>query len=109
MKTCPHCDTPLAAEESRCPACGKPYWAPDLPASPAEDEDGPEEEATGCLPILFWPLMISLLVTGFLILSGFVINLLTHFENNQIKIAWILGSCAVGGVVYTLITKFKRK
>jgi hypothetical protein len=36
------------------------------------------------------------------------INLITHFENNQVKIAWLLGSVLVGGAVYFLLSKKKK-
>ncbi|MGD2245053.1 MAG: hypothetical protein PVI11_00745 [Candidatus Aminicenantes bacterium] len=108
MKTCPHCDGPVAETESTCPACGKPYWHPGLPP-PEESEQETEEEAGGCLPILFWPLTLSLFVTSALILLGFLIHIFTRFQDNQIKVIWILCSCVLGGIVYLVLTRVKRK
>lgn len=108
-KICPHCDGPLEKEDITCPACGKLYWQPDS-LSHAEIVGGEtEDDVMGCLPIFFWPLLISLTVTSGLILLGFIIHVFIHFEANQVKVIWILGSVAAGGIVYTIIVKIKNK
>ncbi len=108
-KICPHCDKPLDKEEITCPACGKLYWQPDS-LSHAENVEGETyDDGMGCFPIFFWPLLISLTVTTGLILMGFIIHVFIHFEANQIKVIWILGSVAAGGIVYTIIVKMKNK
>jgi len=108
-KICPHCDAPLDEEDLTCPACGKLYWQPDsLPH--AEIVDGEtEDDAMGCLPVFFWPILISLTVTSVLILLGFIVHVFSHFETNQVKVIWILCSVAAGGLVYTIIVKIKKR
>ncbi len=108
-KICPHCDKPLDKEDITCPACGKLYWQPDS-LSHAEIVEGETyDDVMGCLPIFFWPLLISLAVTSGLILMGFIIHVFIHFEANQIKVIWILGSAAAGGLVYLITSKIKKK
>lgn len=108
-KICPHCDRPLDKEDRTCPACRKLYWQPDS-LSHAEIVDGEtEDDAMGCLPIFFWPILISLTVTSVLILLGFIIHVFSHFEANQVKVIWILCSVAAGGLVYKIIAKIKKK
>ncbi len=108
-KICPHCDRPLDKEDIACPACGKLYWQPDS-LSPTEIIGGEtDDDEMGCLPIFFWPLLISLTVTSVLILIGFIIHVFIHFEANQVKAIWILGSAAAGGLVYLITSKIKKK
>ncbi len=108
-KICPHCNIPLDKEDLTCPACGKLYWQPDsLPyAEIAEKET--EDEVMGCFPIFFWPILISITVTSVLILLGFIIHVFLHFEANQVKVIWILGSVAAGGFVYMIFMKIKKR
>ncbi len=108
-RICPHCDSPIVEEDWTCPACGKLYWRPDsLP--PVKNMEGEtEDETMGCLPIFFWPLLISCIVTSILILLGFIIHVFSHFGANQIKVIWILCSVAAGGLVYMIFSKIKKK
>jgi len=108
-KICPHCDGPLNEEDLTCPACGKLYWQPDSQPHAEIDEGETEDDAMGCLPIFFWPLLISLAVTSVLILFGFIIHVFSHFEANQVKVIWILGSVAAGSLVYLITVKMKKR
>ncbi len=108
-KICPHCDSPLEEEDITCPACGKLYWQPDSLSHAEIVEGETEDETLGCLPIFFWPILISLTVTSVLILLGFIIHVFLHFEANQVKVIWILGSVAAGGLVYIIFMKIKKK
>jgi len=108
-KICPHCNGPLDEEDLTCPACGKLYWQPDSQLHAEIVEGETEDEAMGCLPIFFWPLLISFAVTSVLIILGFIIHVFSHFEANQVKVIWILGSTAAGGLVYMIISKMKKK
>ena len=109
MNTCPFCDARLKERQAKCPKCGKPYWRPDSPPFSEDELLETEEEEEGCLPILFWPLIISLCVTICLIVTGFVFQLVARFQNNQIKTIWILGSFLVGGLVYLLFVWIKKR
>ena len=108
-KICPHCDSPVDAEDLTCPACGKLYWQQDtLP--PVEIIEGEaEEDAMGCLPLFFWPLLISFTVTSALILLGFIIHVFSNFQTNQVKVIWILCSVAAGSIVYMIFSKIKKR
>jgi len=109
MNTCPHCGSPLDEDASNCPDCGKPYWQ-EAPSRPSEEtEEGIEEEMQGCFPVLFWPLALSVLVTASLILTGFVIHILSRLTDIRLKALWIFCSLAAGGVVYLLISRLKSK
>ena len=108
MNTCPHCDSPLNEDASNCPDCGKSYWQ-EAPSQPSEETGGEtEEEMQGCLPVLFWPLALSVLVTASLIFTGFVIHILSRLTDIRLKALWVLCSLAAGGAVYLLISKLKR-
>ncbi len=108
-KICPHCDNPLDKEEITCPACGKLYWQPDSLPHAEMVEGETYDDGMGCFPNFFWPLLISLAVTTGLIFMGFIIHVFIHFEANQIKVIWILGSAAAGGIVYLITSKIKKK
>ena len=108
-KICPHCNVPLDKEDLTCPACGKLYWQPDSPLHTEIAERETEDDTIGCLPIFFWPVLISITVTSALILFGFIIHVFLHFETNQVKVIWILCSTAVGGLVYMIIMKIKKR
>ncbi len=108
-RICPHCNIPLDKEDLTCPACGKLYWQPDSLSHAEYVEGETEDDIMGRFPIFFWPILISITVTSALILSGFIIHVFINFEANQIKVIWILGSVAVGGLVYMIIMKIKKK
>lgn len=108
MKICPHCDSSFPENMEKCPHCGADYWD--------SDQDGlseaiglPEEEDQGCLSILIFHLVIALALTTLFVLFGFIINLLVHFEANQVKIAWLAGSFLLGGSLSLLIKKLREK
>jgi len=61
------------------------------------------------LAILLLHFLIALGFAAFLIVLGFVINLLVHFEANQLKIAWIGASLLFGGLLSLLIKKLKGR
>ncbi|UCE22618.1 MAG: hypothetical protein JSV46_10530 [Candidatus Aminicenantes bacterium] len=107
MKTCPHCDSQIPEDEILCPHCGKEYWVPEIPGRSDRDTDQ-EDEKPGCLQVFLIPLVTALLSAAFLVSCGVIINLITHFESNQVKIAWLLGSVLAGVAVYFLLSK-KRK
>lgn len=104
MKTCPYCDSKIPEDETLCPQCGKEYWVPEIPERRNRDTDQ-EDEGPGCLQVFLIPLVTALLSAAFLISCGVIINLFTHFESNQVKIAWLLGSVLVGIAVYFLLSK----
>ena len=108
-KICPHCNIPLDKKDLTCPTCGKLYWQPDSPLHTEIAERETEEDIMGCLPIFFWPILISITVTSVLILLGFIIHVFLHFEANQVKVIWILGSVAAGGFVYMIFMKIKKR
>lgn len=108
-KVCPHCDSPLEEEDITCPACGKLYWQPDSLPHDELAERETEEEAMGCLPLFFWPLMISFAVTSGFIVLGFIVHVFSHFAANQVKVIWILCSAAAGGLVYMIFVKIKKR
>ncbi len=107
MKSCPYCDNPIPEDKTLCPQCGKEYWAPEIAGRRDRDTDQ-EDERPGCLQVFLIPLVTALLSAAFLISSGVIINLITHFESNQVKIAWLLGSVLTGVAVYLLLSN-KRK
>lgn len=108
MKTCPYCDSKIPENGTLCPQCGKEYWVQEIPERRDRDADQ-EDESPGCLQVFLIPLITALLSAAFLISCGVIINLITHFENNQVKIAWLLGSVLVGVAVYFLLSKKKKQ
>jgi positive regulator of sigma E activity len=59
--------------------------------------------------MLMLPLLVSLIVTAFLILAGFVLNALARFESQQFKLLWLAGSCAAGFLFYHIFHRKKQK
>jgi hypothetical protein len=55
------------------------------------------------------PILVSLGATAFLILTGFVLNALAHFESQQFKLLWVGGSLAIGALVYRVFQRLKQK
>ncbi|MFC2163379.1 hypothetical protein ACFLT2_00105 [Acidobacteriota bacterium] len=108
MKTCPHCDSSFPENMERCPQCGAVYWDSDSDGR-YETKGLHEEEEQGCLSILIFHLLVALGLAVFFVLFGFVVNLLVHFEANQVKIAWIAASLLLGGTLSLIIRKLKRK
>jgi len=106
MKTCPHCDYLIPEQEIRCPQCGSDYWEPDKPSSPSGVPIVPEEKK-GCLTFFLIPILGAAATVGFLIATGFILNMLFHFESNQIKIIWTAGSVLFGFILFHLINRYK--
>lgn len=106
MKTCPYCGQEFPIKESKCPSCGAEYWEPNQPAGLDESRDQQEE---GCLSIFLLPFLISLAATAILIFVGFLVNMIAHFEENQIKIIWIGSSLVLGFIFFILVSKIKKK
>ncbi len=55
------------------------------------------------------PLILSVCVTLFLILAGFLFNTLARFESQQFKLLWLAGSCGAGYLVFRLIHRLRLK
>lgn len=108
MKKCPYCGFQFPDDKKVCPKCSTPYWEPENDKDFNDIYKDSEEENNGCLSLLFMPVTVSLMITAFLVSAGFIINLIIHFENNQIKFIWIVLSVLVGLLAYKLFNK-KRK
>ena len=108
MKTCPHCNNSFPENMEMCPQCGATYWDSDN-AGLNETKGLQEEEDQGCLSILIFHFLIALGLAILFVLFGFIINLLVHFEANQVKIAWLAASLLLGGTFSLLIRKLKKK
>lgn len=96
MKRCPYCDTPLREEESVCPSCGAEYWNPDHPESGGRESGGREIEEQGCLSLLMLPLGVSLAVFAGLLLCGFLLEKLFHWDSLPVRFIWIALSAGIG-------------
>ncbi|MBN1224545.1 MAG: hypothetical protein JXB23_14950 [Candidatus Aminicenantes bacterium] len=107
MKTCPYCGRSFHDSEAGCPACGAPYWEANRSSS-ADSSPSPDEDQ-GCFTIILIQLLVALGFAAFLILLGFLINLIVHFEANQVKIVWIGTSLLFGGLLSLLIKKFRKR
>jgi len=92
----------------RCPQCGATYWDSDRDG-PYEATGFQEEEEQGCLSILIFHLLLALALAVLFVLFGFVVNLLVHFEANQVKIAWLMASLLLGAILSLMVRKLKRK
>lgn len=109
MKICPHCSQKIPDQATKCPSCGASYWEPEQDKSKELIETEETEEERGCLSLFFVPLFLSIVVAALLIIAGFVINLVVHFESNQVKIIWIGSSILIGFVLYLLLSKIKNQ
>jgi uncharacterized membrane protein YvbJ len=109
MKKCPYCNSSIPENEEKCPSCGKVYWEPGQNKLKEQTETKESEEDRGCLSLLLVPLFLSIGAAAFLIAAGFAINLVVHFESNQVKIIWIGSSFLVGFVLYFLLAKIKKQ
>jgi uncharacterized membrane protein YvbJ len=108
MKRCPHCNSSFPENMEKCPQCGASYW--DSDNNGLNDGAGSqEEEEEGCLSILIFHFLIALGLAILFVLSGFIINLLVHFEANQVKIAWLAASLLLGGTISFMIRRLQRK
>jgi len=108
MKICPYCSSSIPEKEEKCPFCGAVYWEPDQNKINEKIEIKEREEGRGCISLFLVPLFLSIGVAAFLIIAGVVINIIVHFESNQIKIVWIVSSFLVGLAIYLLLSKIKK-
>jgi len=97
LRTCPYCDSRIPEEESLCPECGAPYWDPVTsdPMDPASRKI-PAETGGGCLSLVALPMGVALVVTGALILAGWLFDRLLHWDSPPVKLLWLALSAAVG-------------
>jgi hypothetical protein len=109
VKICPYCNSSIPEKEEKCPSCGKVYWEPEKDKQKEAIETEKNEEGRGCLSLFLVPLFLAIAVAAFLIAAGIGINLMVHFENNQLKIIWIGSSILAGFVVYLLLSKVKKQ
>jgi RNA polymerase subunit RPABC4/transcription elongation factor Spt4 len=109
VKICPYCNSSIPEKEEKCPSCGKVYWEPEKNKLKETIETEESEEGRGCLSLFLVPLILALLVAAFLIATGVAINLMVHFESNQVKIIWIASSLLVGFAVYLLLSKIRKQ
>jgi hypothetical protein len=109
VKICPYCNNPIPEKEEKCPFCGKVYWEPGQDKLKEKIETEESEEGRGCLSLFLVPLVLAIAVTAFLIAAGVAVNLVVHFENNQVKIIWIASSILVGFSLYLLLSKLRKQ
>jgi len=107
MKTCPYCSRSYPEGTDRCPACGAFYWEANRDSQ--ADFPAHTEEEQGCLAIILFHILIAFGFAVFLIVLGFAINLLIHFEANQMKIALIGASLFLGGLLSLLVRNLKMR
>ena len=106
MKICPHCDSEIPDSQRRCPKCEALYWESE---ELAQDECLNEEEEQGCFSIFATHFFVALAAFVSLLLIGFIINLLVHFEENQIKVIWIGTALLLASALSGLIAKLRKK
>jgi hypothetical protein len=109
MKICPYCSQKIPTQKTKCPSCGAVYWEPEQNKLKETVETKESEERQGCLCLFLVPLFLSIGVAAFLITAGFAINLMVHFESNQVKIIWIGSSLLVGFALYFLLSKIRKQ
>jgi hypothetical protein len=109
MKICPYCNSSIPEKEEKCPSCGAVYWEPEQNKLKEKIEIKEDEEGRGCLSLFLVPLFLSIGVVAFLITAGFAINLVVHFESNQVRIIWIGSSLLVGFAIYLLLSKIRKQ
>ena len=85
MKICPYCDNPIPEREKNCPSCGAFYWESNQDNVKDAQEKMKDEESKGCMSLFLLPLFFSAALSAFFILVGAVIQLIIHFEDNQIN------------------------
>jgi hypothetical protein len=96
MKICPYCNSSIPEKEEKCQL-----------KETVETKES--EEGRGCLSLFLVPLFLAIGVAAFLITAGFAINLVVHFESNQVKIIWIGSSLLVGFAIYLLLSKIRKQ
>lgn len=107
MRICPYCDTEIPDKERSCPSCGERYWESDdvTPDQGYEETD----EAQGCLSIFALHFLVALCVFVFFLFAGFILNLLVHFEENQVKVIWIGAAFLLAVTLPGFIARLKKK
>jgi hypothetical protein len=106
VRICPFCDSAIPEGERRCPSCGELYWEPDGAAHDGDLEE--EEDSQGCLSIFAVHFLVALAVFILFLFVGFIINLLVHFEENQIKVIWIGAALLLALAISGLIAKLRQ-
>lgn len=110
VKICPYCDTDIPAWEIRCPSCGELYWVPEQIIQSEEIENFKKKEVEkGCFSLFFLPVLLAVATSLLVLAAGYFVNLVIHFESNQVTIAWILSSSVLGLVIFRLFLKIKKK
>ncbi|NIO48056.1 MAG: hypothetical protein GTN73_01255 [Candidatus Aminicenantes bacterium] len=109
MKICPYCNSSIPEKEEKCPSCGAAYWEPEQDKLEKTVETQESEEGRGCLSLFLVPLFLAIGVAALLIAAGFAVNLVVHFESNQVKIIWIGSSLLAGIAIYLLLSKIKKQ
>ena len=106
MRLCPHCDSAIPEDQKICPSCGAHYWNSDCSA----EEEGIEEaeENEGCLSLFAVQFLVALAAFVLLLFAAFVINLLVHFEPNQIKVIGIGAALLLAIAISRIIAKLKQ-
>jgi uncharacterized membrane protein YvbJ len=107
MRICPHCDSAIPEDQKTCPSCGEHYWNSDSSAQEAGIEE--EEENEGCLSIFAIQFLVALAAFALLLFAGFLINLLVHFEQNQIKAIWIGAALLLATAISGIIAKLRQQ
>ena len=107
MRICPYCDSEIPYNQKICPSCGELYWESDNTARDEVFEE--EEEGQGCLSIFAVHFLVALAAFVLLLIIGFVINLLVHFEENQIKVIWIGAALLLATALSGFIAKLRKK
>lgn len=107
MRICPHCDSAIPENQKTCPSCGAHYWNAD---SSAQDEGIEEEEENeGCLSIFAVQFLVAFAAFVLLLSAGFLINVLVHFEQNQIKAIGIGAVLLLAAAILGIIAKLRQQ
>ena len=106
MKICPYCDSEIPEHQRKCPSCGAHYWNSGDAAQEADIEE--EEENQGCLSIFAVHFLVALAAFVLLLFVGFVINMVVHFEENQIKVIWTGAALLVATAISAFIAKMRQ-
>jgi hypothetical protein len=109
MKVCPHCDTEIPEKQRKCPSCGAYYWDAEDPIRDTSIEEEKEEENEGCLSIFAVHFFVALAAFVSLLFVGYVIHLLVHFEENQIKVIWTGAALLLAAAISGIIAKLRQK
>ena len=106
MRVCPHCDSEIPEDHKTCPSCRALYWNAD--SSPQDVGKEEEEENEGCFSIFAVHFFVAFAFFVLLLVIGFIINLLVHFEQNQIKVIWIGVALLLAAAISGIIAKLRQ-